>query len=102
MTNSEPDLERKETVEDRLTRLETELAAIQNRNLRVAADKGWEVSGYRRLTIAAITYLVAAVLLRLLGNDRFLTNALVPAAGYLLSTLTLPWAKQRWLDRRSE
>ena len=98
-----------ESFENRLTRVETglakieaELAAIQVRNFRVAADKGWEVSGYRRLTIGAITYFVAAVLLRLLGSEDFLTNAMVPAAGYILSTMTLPWAKQRWIARRPE
>ena len=87
------------SLEERVSRLETELSAIQARNLRVEQDKTWELSAARRLTIASITYLVAAVLLRLIGSESYLFNALVPTAGYVLSTLTLPWAKARWCKR---
>lgn len=95
--NSDP-LKDEETIEIRLAKIESGLEAIQLRNRRVAGDKAWEVSLIRRSLVAAITYLVAAVLLFLIGNGSYLLNAAVPAAGYLLSTLTLRRIKQRWLE----
>jgi hypothetical protein len=83
-----------ESTEDRLYSIEQQLRAIQERNARVELDKRWEVSTTRRLLVAVITYAFAALFLRLIGNDRYLLNALVPTAGYVLSTLTLPWVKQ--------
>jgi hypothetical protein len=83
-------------IEARLSRIESELAAIAARNERVTADIAWEVSIARRFTVAAITYFFASLLLWALGNSTFLLNAFVPTAGYIVSTLTLPWAKRRW------
>jgi len=76
--------------------LEKRIAAIEERNLRVEADKAWEVSLCRRMTITVLTYLIAILFLWLIQNDRFWLNAGVPALGYLLSTLSLPWVKQWW------
>ena len=87
------------SIEERLAKLEATAAAICERNSKVSADKAWEVSYARRFIIAFITYIFASILLCALGNNAFLLNALVPTAGYLLSTLTLPWAKQAWLRR---
>lgn len=89
-----------ESDEGRIVALERELAEIRERNRRVELDKGWEVSVTRRTFLAVMTYLCAAVLLRRLGIDHYLRNALVPAVGYVLSTLTLPPLKRRWIERR--
>lgn len=70
------------------------------RNARVEADKAWETSWTRRLTIAAITYVLASALLVWIRAPQPFLAALVPTAGYLLSTLTLPFAKSWWLKRR--
>ena len=86
-------------IETRLSILEGELSAIRSRNDRVTAEKAWETSVVRRATICIITFALAALLLFLLGNDNFLRNALVPTLGYLLSTLTIPAVKRRWMGR---
>lgn len=61
------------------------------------ADKAWETSKARRAIIAVITYLVSLAILVLVGAPNPLFTGLVPAAGYILSTLTLPFFKRWWL-----
>ncbi|MBI5225779.1 hypothetical protein HY994_00885 [Candidatus Micrarchaeota archaeon] len=72
--------------------------AIRSRNARVEADKAWETSWTRRLIIAAITYILASALLVWIRAPQPFLAALVPTLGYVLSTLTLPFAKQYWLE----
>ncbi len=74
---------------------------ILKRNSRVELDKAWEVSRTRLTAIALITYITAATFLFILGNDLPFINALVPTGGYLLSTLSLPFIKKWWLERRA-
>jgi len=80
--------------------LDERVAAIESRNARVEADKAWEVSWFRRGMIAVITYVFAFVLLNILGHDGAWKHALVPVAGYVLSTLSLPAVKEWWMVRR--
>ncbi|MDD5751794.1 MAG: hypothetical protein PHS73_04730 [Candidatus Peribacteraceae bacterium] len=75
---------------------ESPIAAILERNRRVEADKAWETSWTRRMLITVMTYFVAVLFLWLIANEHFWLNAGVPALGYLLSTLSLPWAKRWW------
>ncbi|MDD5103453.1 MAG: hypothetical protein PHX93_03565 [Candidatus Peribacteraceae bacterium] len=75
----------------------SQIAAILERNRRVETDKAWEVSWTRRLFITALTYGIAVLFLRLIDNPSFWLNAAVPALGYCLSTLSLPWIKQWWM-----
>ena len=77
--------------------MKKEISAILERNRRVEADKAWETSKTRRAIIAAITYAVAAYLLIAINAPNPFLNALVPAAGFILSTLTLPFVKEQWL-----
>ncbi|MBP6942960.1 MAG: hypothetical protein KBB55_02870 [Candidatus Buchananbacteria bacterium] len=88
-------------MEERIQKIEAELEQIKQRNLRVAADKAWEVSLFRKILIAVITYIVAAVVIYLIGVDNFLSSAFVPTIGYLLSTLTVPVIKKWWLTKNS-
>ncbi len=81
---------------------ETRLKAIEDRNLRVEADKGWETSWARRGTIAFITYICAIILLTILGHDGVWKHALVPAMGYVLSTLSLPFVKVWWQGQQNK
>jgi len=50
---------------------ESQIAAIVERNRRVEADKAWEVSLFRRLTIAVLTYAIAVLFLWLIESERF-------------------------------
>jgi len=72
---------------------------ILKRNGRVENDKAWETSRTRRAVIAFLTYLVASVFLKLIGNNSPFINALVPFGGYLFSTLSLSVIKKWWLQK---
>ena len=84
--------------DDRLQQLEIELESIKQRNARVEADKAWETSAMRIGTISAITYVIAAALLWMIGAERFWLSALVPTVGFFLSAQTLPAIKRSWID----
>ena len=79
--------------------IEKEILTIVERNKRVEADKVWELSWARRMFIFVLTYVIAAVWLRLINEPFLLAKALVPAGGYLLSTLTLPALKRWWMQK---
>lgn len=81
--------------------VEREIEALKERNRRVEAEKAWETSNFRTSSLAAVTYVVAAVVLYSIGVANFLLAALVPAAGYLLSTLSLPALKKWWMSKNS-
>ena len=76
------------------------LQAITERNARVEREKAWETSATRRGFIIVITYLTASLFLWLIGASFPFLSALVPTGGYLLSTLSLPWMKKWWMQRR--
>ncbi len=73
---------------------------LEARNRRVEADKAWETSWVRRLAIMLLTYVLVVVYLHFVVRIDPWLNAVVPAAGYLLSTLTISALKQYWLRRR--
>jgi uncharacterized membrane protein YiaA len=76
--------------------LEQRLSAIEARNTKVEAEKAWETSVLRRITICLLTYLIAGFLLYLIGSNAPWFYALIPVAGYFLSTLTLPLCRHAW------
>jgi hypothetical protein len=84
--------------DDRLQQLENQLEAIKERNARVEADKAWESSATRIGTISAITYVIAAALLWMIGTERYWLSALIPTVGFFLSAQTLPAIKRSWID----
>jgi hypothetical protein len=79
------------------TDLEKELQEIKKRNQRVELDKKWEVSYFRRISIALGTYLVCLWLLFAIGAQNPFLGATVPPIGYLISTLSLGFLKNWWL-----
>ncbi|PIN87581.1 hypothetical protein COV12_03100 [Candidatus Woesearchaeota archaeon CG10_big_fil_rev_8_21_14_0_10_32_24] len=72
---------------------------FEQRNKRVESDKAWETSYTRRSIIAAITYLIVVWFLYLINAPTPWLNAFVPTAGFVLSTLTLPFFKKWWLRK---
>ncbi len=88
-------------MEDRINKIEAELANIKERNARVQADKAWETSWFRIISICVITYIVATLVLYFLGSDNYFLNALVPTAGYFLSVQSLPAIKKWWTAKNS-
>ena len=79
--------------------LAVEIAAIKERNRRVEADKAWERSGFRILSITVATYIIASVVMYAIGIANYLLSALIPAIGYFLSTQSLPIIKRWWIKR---
>lgn len=79
--------------------IEEEILEIKARNRKVETDKAWEISWTRRIFIALATYIIAGIWLMLIHDTNPLLKALVPAAGYILSTLSLPFVKKLWLGK---
>jgi len=69
---------------------------IEQRNSSVSADKSWETSWTRKVSIMVLTYLVVLVYLFVIGNDNPWINAIVPPTGYFLSTLAIRQLRAVW------
>jgi len=80
-----------------LAQLEKEIKEIKARNQRVETDKNWETSFLRRGLLVLFTYLAIGFYLQAIQIQNPWLNAIVPAVGFLLSTLTLPFFKRVWL-----
>lgn len=74
-----------------------EIEAIKERNRRVEADKAWETSNARKAVIAGFTYVLAVVILISIQAPEPFFNALIPTAGFLLSTMTFGFLKAWWI-----
>jgi hypothetical protein len=85
---------------DHLT-LQERVAKLEARNRRVEADKGWETSWTRRLSIMLLTYITVVCYLRFVIHIDPWINALVPVIGFFLSTLTVSYLKNHWSARRN-
>ena len=79
--------------------LKKDIALIKERNNRVEKDKVWETSYTRRFLLVIFTYLAIDLYLQAINVNLAWLNAIVPAIGFLLSTLTLPFFKSLWLKR---
>ena len=83
-----------------ITALEKRVAAIERRNVKVEADKAWETSYSRRGLLVLFIYLAVGIYFWATSMPSPWLNAIVPAAAFLLSTLTLAYLKEIWLARR--
>lgn len=79
--------------------LQQKLSEIQDRNQRVEADKAWETSLTRRAFISIITYIVALLWLYIIDEQGIWLKAVIPVAGFVLSTLSLPALKKVWIKK---
>ncbi len=80
-----------------ITELEKDIEEIKKRNNKVEIDKAWETSFIRRLLLMLFTYFAIAIYLNVIKVDSPWLNAIVPAVGFMLSTLTLPFFKKIWI-----
>jgi hypothetical protein len=79
-----------------IEQLEERMVKIEKRNHQVELNKAWETSYVRKGLLIIFTYLAIALYLKfIVGIDPWI-NAVVPAIGFLLSTLTLPFFKKLW------
>lgn len=79
--------------------IEGRIRKIEERNSGVEADKAWETSWTRRILLAAFTYLAIGIYMWAIDVPRPWLNSVVPAIGFMLSTLTMPFFKKVWLTR---
>lgn len=77
--------------------LEERIAKIEARNNLVEQNKAWEISWTRKILLIIFTYLAIALYLQFVVGINPWINAIVPAIGFLLSTLTLSWFKKLWI-----
>jgi hypothetical protein len=77
-----------------------EIEALKERNKRVDANKAWETSLMRKIILMGITYIVVSLTLWTIHNPAPLINAIIPAIGFFLSTLTLSFIKKYWQDHQ--
>jgi len=80
--------------------MKKEISALKERNRKVEIDKAWETSKTRRLVIALMTYIIIVIFLILIKAPNPWLNALVPVAGFILSTLTLSELKKLWVSMK--
>ena len=78
--------------------LEKEIELIKERNRKVEADKAWEMSFFRKAVIAALTYATVVLFFAAAALPHPFLSALVPSAAFVLSTLSLPYFKQLWVQ----
>lgn len=83
---------------DTLSRLDK----LEARNRRVEDDKAWETSWIRRLIIMLLTYFTVVCYLAIVVHIDPWVNAVVPVAGYFVSTFTVSFIKKRWIDSRTK
>ena len=69
---------------------------IEQRNARVESDKAWERSWARRGLLALFSYIAVGAYLQAINIERPWINAIVPAAAFMIQTLTLPFFKDLW------
>jgi hypothetical protein len=82
---------------DNFKQLSQEIEKIKNRNLKVEIDKAWEISFFRKITIAILTYFVIVLFFQFANLSKPFINAIVPTLGFLLSTLSIPFFKNFWI-----
>ncbi len=80
--------------------LEKRIEEIEKRNKRVEGDKAWETSTLRRILIIVLTYIFAVLYLKVADTTNPYFGAVVPCAGFFLSTLGINIIKKWWLKRR--
>lgn len=76
--------------------LKQRIAKIEARNKTVEINKAWATSLTRKITLVIATYLIIALTLFVIKNPDPWINAIIPALGFFLSTLTLPFVKTYW------
>ena len=81
--------------------LEKKVSNIEERNKRVEIDKKWETSWFRRIIIAILTYFVIVLFFVFASLPRPFVNSIVPTAGFVLSTLSLPIFRKVWVRFRN-
>jgi len=79
--------------------IEKRLSAIERRNKKVELNKAWETSWTRLICIAILTYITIVLFFLVAQLPKPFINSIVPTAGFVLSTLSIPFFKKVWVER---
>jgi len=88
-----------ESLQEKIELLEKSIKKLENRNKKVEADKSWETSNFRKISVAVITYLIILIIMYLLDFKDIFINALIPTFGFLLSTLSIDILKKIYISK---
>jgi hypothetical protein len=77
-----------------IEQIKKDIEYIKERNKKVEKDKSWEVSLERKILISILTYIIVLIFFKIVKIPRPFVNAIVPTIGFLLSTLSLSFAKK--------
>jgi hypothetical protein len=85
----------------RLDQMQSEIHALQRRNFEKDRGKEFESSYTRVIFLMAVTYftLLAYMALVIQSNHPYL-DAIVPTVGFNISTWSLPYVKEWWIQAR--
>lgn len=86
-------------MEKKLNELEKEIEKIKKRNKKVEAEKAWETSFERKISIIVFTYIIIAIIMLLLKIEKPFVNALIPTFWYLLSILSISFLKKKYIKK---
>jgi hypothetical protein len=78
------------------------IQAIEQRNKKVELDKAWETSWARTIILACLTYTTIVLFFLAAQLPKPFINSIVPTTGFVISTLSLPFFKKAWLNRRNK
>lgn len=88
-------------MEQEINKLKEKIKKIEERNIKVEGDKAWETSIARTLLIIVFTYVFATLYLFIADTTNPFLGAIVPCAGFFLSTLTISPIKRWFINRRN-
>lgn len=84
----------------KIKELEKRIKEIEDRNKRVEMDKKWETCSLRKILIIVMTYIFAVLYLTVADTTNPLLGAVVPCAGFYLSTQSINLIKKWWINRK--
>ena len=87
-------------MEQKIKELDERILAIEKRNKRVESDKAWETCLLRKLLIIIFTYVFAVLYLKIADTTNPWFGAVVPCAGFYLSTQSIKVVKTWWINRK--
>lgn len=87
-------------MEKKVNELEEKIKLIEERNKRVENDKAWETCLLRKVLIIIFTYIFAVLYLKIADTTNPWFGAVVPCAGFYLSTQSVNVVKNWWLKRK--
>lgn len=85
---------------EELEQIKKDIQEIKERNIRVEKDKAWEISFFRKVLVAILTYIVIVIFFFFSRLPKPFINAIVPTLGFLLSTLSISFIKKIWIRNR--